>query len=155
MPICKVLALDPISGDNLPDSYCQCTREPTVVGTPTQMALPNIFGENPHRAGRDFVVAESFTQPTVALERPTACRSDSMPKGPLEYVRALPLTVETLEHVLACPQTEKPLRIVALALSLSHGGVTEKRAHVPPEGRAAGECARLPSGGVAAGERAC
>jgi len=106
MPICKVLALDPISGDNLPDSYCQCTREPTVVGTPTQMALPNIFGENPHRAGRDFVVAESFTQPTVALERPTACRSDSMPKEPVEYVLALPLMVGTLQHVPACPLAE-------------------------------------------------
>jgi len=90
MPNCKVLGQEPITSTSTPVSDSWSTWEPTIVGASTLMAPPNILGVNSLRARRNFV-AESFPQPTVALEWPTACRSDSLPKEPLQNVYACPL----------------------------------------------------------------
>jgi len=81
------------------------------------LALPNILGKNPLWALR-ILVAESLVQPVVALELPTACRSDPIPREPLENVPACPLTAEPLENASVLPPTENPLETL-LASPLS------------------------------------
>ena len=108
MPNGMVLARDPISGTSPPDSDCRCTMESKIMGARALLALPNILGEN-HIRARRVLVAESLRQPMMALELPTACRSDLMPTEPLENVPACPQTAEPMENAPVFPPTENPL----------------------------------------------
>ena len=78
------------------------------MGALSLRALPNILGKNPLRALR-ILVAESLVQPMVALELPTACRSDLIPREPLEDASVIRPTENPLENLLSCPLSEVSL----------------------------------------------
>ena len=104
-----VLARDPTAAP------ARLTRTAGVLGSNFYDGPADLqYGKNPLRALRELL-AESLLQPTVSLERPTACRSDLMPKEPLESLPACPLTAETLKKVPASPLTEKSLEKVLVS----------------------------------------
>ena len=119
MPNAMVLARDPISDTHPTDSDCRYTLEQIIMGALALLAL----GENPLRARR-------------VLERPTACRSDLMPKEPLETV----------------PLSFKGEPTGKLAYLPCVGGLAEESARWPPDEGDAEDCTCLPSDVGAAGD---
>jgi len=75
------------------------------------MYTRNILGKNPLLELR-VLVAESLLQPMVALERPTASRSDLIPREPLEDASVIRPTENPLENLLSCPLSEVSLEHV-------------------------------------------